>query len=152
MGRIYTPDLIKKYINLQLFNYRFELCLYSRVTLIGGDSGSGRSLLYLALMENGALDPVYYCVRHDEIIYFENQVKYDKKGESHVIVIDNADILLTHAHRFLISSDQRNQYILFGRNTRGLHISTSGYAEVEIKDDVGRLVYPYREMVDPAYW
>ena len=54
-----------------------------------------------------------------------------KKLKDKLIVIDNADILLDDALRAYISLDDKNQYIIIGRNPTGLLLQYDEMYELE---------------------
>lgn len=67
-----------------------------------------------------------------------------------MIVIDNIDIILDDKSRNFINKDKNNQYLLLGRNTKGLSLNINSFARIEIKDNVIYFSYPYLRNVEIA--
>ena len=108
----------------------------NNITILTGDSGEGKSAVFGFIQECIAVDPKLACFNYldkqknifDEISNLVNKL----------IVIDNADILLDEKTRKFISLDDKNQYLIIGRNPSNLFATTDNLFELvtEIKEDI----------------
>lgn len=112
------------------------------VTLVRGESGVGKTVLYEMLKTAsaaGRTDIQCYNLETQRI-----SKKTFKQWKSHMknklIVVDNADIVLTPDARNSIDSDRDNgnTYLIFGRNNAGMYIREDGFAYMI---DTGKRVY-----------
>jgi len=99
-------------------SFRVNLDLDYNITFIVGDSGTGKSALFSFLKELATENKKLICFN-----YLDNNKNYKnsiKKYKGKLIIIDNADILLDDNMRHHIATDDKNQYIIIGRNPSGL--------------------------------
>ena len=91
-----------------------------------GDSGTGKSVAFSILQEAASTDdriiPVSYVSKD-----IENLIR-NQTGK--LIVVDNADVLLTDELRKYIAFDSQNQYLIFGRNPKNLMTTTENLFEL----------------------
>ena len=134
--------MLKK-ISLQGEEVSFSFMLNSRIVVIRGESGSGRTFLFNTWK-------AYAVSRRNNILFFNYTTAQDlynvlQSKRDCLFVIDNADILLTDELRAYIAQDLTNQFVIIGRCVDGLGVGRSGLAEVHIDVDKrkGTLVYPY---------
>lgn len=120
----------------------FDLKFYDRLTLINGDSGVGKTLLFKAIERDTLLlQTNIICLNYDDISS-GNITHILDKTSGHVIIIDNADIALSLEQRIQISMDQKNQYIIFSHTTQGFFPNEKSIAELIVKKNKGILLYP----------
>lgn len=112
------------------FSYRLEFG--SRITLVRGDSATGKTYLF-QMLEDLKLTEQYRAIKlfnyksdnfHLELLECRNKF----------IVIDNADILLEERDRHFINFEKSNQYMLFLRNCDGLNLSAESFM-ILVEDD-----------------
>lgn len=113
-------------------SYIVDFLLTNNIILIMGDSGTGKSVVFSILQEAASIDdrivPVSY-MRKD----ITNQIK-NQTGK--IIIVDNADVILTDELRKHIAFDAQNQYILLGRNPQNLMITAENLFELDsVKND-----------------
>lgn len=115
------------------------------ITLVGGDSGTGKTLLFHTLQKHKLLGEYQDVVL---INYLDEKNKPISDYlrflglEGKMIVIDNADILLSPEDRRYILVDQsRNTYLLFGRRPDYLNLSAMNIAQVVRTGDTCVLEY-----------
>ena len=105
--------------------FSYELCFEDRITLVGGDSASGKTVLY------GMLDDLKMTEPYKSIKLFnyrtENLKESLEKCENCFIVIDKADVLIDDEIRRFINFRFSNQYMLFLRNCDGLNVSANSF-------------------------
>lgn len=112
-------------------SFTVDLQLPSNVTFICGESGVGKSALYSFLQEYAAEEKRMVCLN-----YLDKNKKYRtsiKNSKGKLFVIDNADILLDDILRRYIGVDDKNQYIIIGRNPTGLLLQQNEIMELETK-------------------
>ena len=139
-----------------LKNYRistegvqYSLNFYTDLTIIGGESGVGKTLLFEAFQKKAALgDERFVCIDINYITNLKNMnTTLDNvlKGISNkVIIIDNADVVLNTTQRLKISMDTKNQYIIFAHGTDGFKTNRNGIAKLLVENNKGFLKYPLR--------
>ena len=105
-------------IQTKYTSFEIEFTLEANITFIAGDSGTGRSLVYSVLREYAAENRKIRCFNAlDQKTGYKTTIK---KSKEKLFVIDNADTLLNDDLRRYIALDEKNQYIIFGRNPTGL--------------------------------
>lgn len=129
--------ILEHYTN-RVGNKRFNLNFRDRLTVIMGDSATGKTLLYLKLASESAF--------RDDIVCFNFTAKVDilhevKKRKNTLFVFDNADIILTPEIKRYIQDDESNQYILFGRDTDDLRLAAINIAELVVIGNEIKLNY-----------
>ena len=119
----------------------FDLIFHDALTIVGGESGVGKTLLFKALENDsilGSLDAI--CLNYDDITSGIIDITL-KSSQNKLIVIDNANIILSPEQMFKISIDRSNQYIIFAHSIQGLHPTEKSIAELKVKDNKGTLEY-----------
>ena len=110
--------------------FSYDLEFDDRITLVGGDSGSGKTVLY-EMLEDIKLTDKYKAIklfnyRSDD---FSESIK---QCRDNFIVIDNADILINDEIRKFINFEFSNQYMLFLRNCDGLNVSDKSFKVMKL--------------------
>ena len=118
-------QMVYKSIIFKADPFSYDLEFDDRITLVGGDSGTGKTVLY-EILEDLRLTDEYkniklFNYRSDN---FENSLKQCKNN---FIVIDNANILMNDEIRKFINFEFSNQYMLFLRNCDGLNVSDKSF-------------------------
>lgn len=126
-----------------LYNIEFDLQFRDNLTLIAGDSGKGKTLMFKGLQARSLLkDSNIICVDINRQNLGELKAIRDVSGK--LIVIDNADIMLDDIDRYTITLNKnKNQYIILGRNPSGLGLTPTECALMKIRDDKVVLTYPF---------
>ena len=104
-------QMIYKNITFKAAPFSYDLTFDDRITLVGGDSGTGKTVLYEML----------------EDIRLTDEYKAIKQCRDSFIVIDNADCLINDDVRRFINFELSNQYMLFLRNCDGLNVSDKSF-------------------------
>lgn len=112
-------------ICFQAAPFSYSLKFTSRITLIRGDSATGKTYLY-EMLEDVKLLEQYKKIK---LFNYQSDSFHEelKQCRDRCIVIDNADILLNDADRMFINFEKSNQYILFLRNCSGLNLSVDSF-------------------------
>ena len=126
--------MIYKSITFRVNPFSYNLLFEDRITLVGGDSGTGKTFLYEVLKDLRLTEP--YCA----ITLFNYQSESILDGVSgcrnKFIVMDNADILLNNEIRQFINFECSNQYMLFSRNCDGLNVSDKSFRVLQNRDSL----------------
>lgn len=124
-----VSPLITKHIYTQHTSFVIDIQLQNNITLISGESGTGRTLLYSIIEELAAEDKRIKCFNY--LDYKKSYKSSIKRSKRKLFVIDNADILLDDSIRSYIALDNNNQYIIIGRNPTGLLLSMDEIYELK---------------------
>lgn len=112
--------------------FSYSLVFFSRITLVRGDSATGKTYLYQILEDVKLLD------QYKDIKLFnyksDNFHEELKRCRNKFIVIDNADILLDEEDRGFINFEKSNQYMLFLRNCDGLNLTADSFTVLNDED------------------
>lgn len=109
------PRLIKDRITVSDGRIYFDFKLREPITLVDGDSATGKTLFFKMYQKEVALEHI------DDVLFLnlssantaEPLIKLTKNK---LIIIDNADIVLTDKLALSLRKDKYNQYIIFGRD------------------------------------
>lgn len=113
------------------------------ITFIQGDSGVGKSAVFSFLQELAAEDKTVRCFNYLDLNKSYRLSLRNSKGK--LFVIDNADLLLNDKMRGDIAMDDRNQYILFGRNPTGLLLTSDEIYELNHTVKDGKTVFTLKK-------
>ncbi len=105
------------------FNFR------NNITILMGNSGTGKTAAFSFIRECMAINPKLLCLNYMD--YQKNIKDIISHEEGKLIVIDNADILLDDDTRKYISLDDKNQYLIIGRNPQNLFATKENLFELE---------------------
>lgn len=108
-----------------IVDFTFE----NNIIILMGDSASGKTATFSFIRECMAVNPKIMCLN-----YLDYQIDIKdliSKMEGKLIVIDNADILLDNKTRKYIFLDDRNQYLIIGRNPKNLFAIKENLYELE---------------------
>lgn len=110
-----------------ILNFQFT----NNITILTGDSATGKTVSFSFIKECMALNPHILCLNY--LDYQKNIREIVSQTEGKLIVIDNADILLNDETRKFISLDNRNQYLIIGRNPKNLFATKENLFELVSK-------------------
>lgn len=100
----------------------------NNITILMGDSGTGKTAAFSFIRECMAVNPRILCLNY--LDYQKNIKDIITKEEGKLIVIDNADILLDDDTRKYISLDDKNQYLIIGRNPKNFFATKENLFEL----------------------
>lgn len=114
-----------------IVDFRFT----NNVTILTGASGTGKTAAFSFIKECMALNPDILCLNY--LDYQRDILELLRGAKGKLIVIDNADVLLSDEARKYISLDDRNQYLIMGRNPKNLFATRDNLFELvsEAKDE-----------------
>ena len=120
-------------------SYELDFKFPSNITLIIGDSGTGKTASYSFIRECMSMRNDILCLDYTD--YQKDILSILKTQRGKLIVIDNADILLTGDIRKYISTDDKNQYLIIGRNPDNLFTTKDNLVELESTVDGEKTIF-----------
>jgi DNA replication protein DnaC len=100
----------------------------NNITILTGDSGTGKTAAFSFIQECMAVNSDVMCLNY--LDYQKNIAGVIKSVEKKLIVIDNADVLLSDDIRKYIALDNKNQYLIIGRNPKNLFATKENLFEL----------------------
>ena len=130
--------MIYNEINFEMNPFKYHLAFSSRITLVRGDSVTGKTYLYQMLEDVRMMD-LYKEIR---LFNYKTEDFHGnlKNCRSKFIVIDNADVLLNDEDRRFINFERSNQYLLFMRNCDGLNLTADSFTVLNETDNCISLI------------
>ena len=126
--------MIYNKIVFQADPFSYDLVFDDRITLVGGDSGTGKTVLY------DMLEDLKQTEEYNAIKLFnyksEDVLERLKQCRNNFVVIDNADILMDDEVRRFINFEFSNQYMLFLRNCDGLNVSDKSFKVMKFESNM----------------
>ena len=110
-----------------IVNFRFT----NNITILMGYSGTGKTAAFSFIRECMAVNPNILCINY--LDYQSDIQDMIRRSDGKLIVIDNADILLNDDTRKYISLDDKNQYLIIGRNPKNLFATKENLFELVSK-------------------
>ncbi len=107
-----------------IVDFRFT----NNITILTGDSGTGKTAAFSFIRECMAVNPNILCINY--LDYQKGIRDMISRADGKLIVIDNADILLDDETRKYISLDDKNQYLIIGRNPKNLFATKENLFEL----------------------
>jgi Holliday junction resolvasome RuvABC ATP-dependent DNA helicase subunit len=100
----------------------------NNITILTGDSGTGKTASFSFIQECMAVNPNILCLNY--LDYQKDIAGIIKSAEKKLIVIDNADVILSDEVRKHIALDDKNQYLIIGRNPKNLFATKENLFEL----------------------
>ena len=107
-----------------IVNFKFT----NNITILMGESGTGKTATFSFIRECMAIDSRILCLNY--LDYQKDIMTIISNTQGKLIVIDNADILLSDDIRKYISLDDKNQYLIIGRNPKNLFATKENLFEL----------------------
>ena len=125
--------MIYKNIIFKAAPFSYDLVFDDRITLVGGDSGTGKTVLY-EMLEDLRLTDEYQAIK---LFNYKSDALLESMQQcrGRFIVIDNADILIDDEVRRFINFEFSNQYMLFLRNCDGLNVSDKSFKVLKLNNN-----------------
>ena len=126
-------QMIYKNITFKAAPFSYDLVFEDRITLVGGDSGTGKTVFY-EILEDLRLTDEYNAIKlfNYKSDHFSEAIK---QCRDNFIVVDNADILINDEVRRFVNFEFSNQYMLFLRNCDGLNVSDKSFKVLELDNN-----------------
>ena len=117
--------MIYDIIKFEADPFTYFLDFSYRITLVRGDSATGKTYLY-QMLEDLRMTKEYQAIK---LFNYKTEDFHEnlKRCRDRFVVIDNADLLLDDEDRRFINFDCSNQYMLFARNCDGLNLSAGSF-------------------------
>ena len=109
-------------------SYILNFDFTNNITILTGSSATGKTASFSFMRECMAVNPDIVCINYQD--YQKDIRKMIAEETGKLIVIDNADILLDDAARKYISMDDKNQYLIIGRNPKNLFVTSDNLCEL----------------------
>lgn len=113
-----SKPIVMEHFSTEHTSFVLDFKFTNNITILTGDSGTGKTASFSFIKECMALNPDILCLNY--LDYQKNICDILRNAEKKLIVIDNADILLDEAARKYIALDNKNQYLIIGRNPKNL--------------------------------
>ncbi len=126
-------QMVYKNIIFKAAPFSYDLEFDDRITLVGGDSGTGKTVLY-EMLEDLRLTDEYKSIKLFNY-KSDNLLESIKQCRNNFIVIDNADILITDEVKRFVNFEFSNQYMLFLRNCDGLNVSDKSFKVLKLNNN-----------------
>ncbi|WP_242943043.1 ATPase [Eubacterium uniforme] len=126
-------QMIYKNIAFKADPFSYDLTFDDRITLVGGDSATGKTVLY-EMLEDLRLTDEYKAIK---LFNYKSDNLFEsiKQCKGNFIVMDNADILVDDDVRKFINFEFSNQYMLFLRNCDGLNVSDKSFKVLKFEQN-----------------
>lgn len=115
----------------------------NNITLLMGDSGTGKTASFSFIKECMALNSDIVCLNY--LDYQKNIGDIIRSVEKKLVVIDNADILLDDDTRKYIALDDKNQYLIIGRNPKNMFATKENLFELVSEKEGEQIVLRIKE-------
>ncbi len=115
-------------------SYIIDFDFTNNITILTGSSATGKTASFSFIRECMAINPHILCLNYQD--YQKDIKKIISEQSGKLIVIDNADILLNDDTRKYISLDDKNQYLIIGRNPKNLFTTSDNLFEL-VSEKIG---------------
>ena len=109
-------------------SYVVNFTFTNNITILTGFAATGKTVSFTIIKECMAINPNILCLNY--LDYQRNIKDIISKIKGKLVVIDNADILLDDDTRKYISMDDKNQYLIIGRNPKNLFATRENLFEM----------------------
>ena len=128
------PKVYKSIIG-NCFGLNIELYFDCNITMLYGDSGTGKTMLAQIFSTMTSKYRIKVFDYRDSFSTKQDVTKFLKTSRGYFVVIDNADILLDKEDRQSICLNDSNQYLIIGRQPKGLLLNKNNFKELEIANN-----------------
>lgn len=134
---MYSKPVVMENLKARHTTFSVEFHFTNNITLLMGDSGRGKTLIFTILQELSAIDKRIVCINYLDI---NEEIKEEiEKASGKLIIIDNADVILGDDTRKVIAFDRENQYLIIGRNPKNLLITRENLFELN-QEKIGNVM------------
>ena len=123
-----SKPIVIEHFSTEHTSFILDFEFTNNITILTGDSGTGKTVSFSFIKECMALNPDIVCLNY--LDYQKNIGDIIRNSEKKLIVIDNADILLDDDTRKYIALDDKNQYFIIGRNPKNLFATKENFFEL----------------------
>ncbi len=123
-----SKPIVMEHFSTEHTSFVLDFEFTNNITILTGDSGTGKTVSFSFIKECTALNPDIVCFNY--LDYQKNIGDIVRNTEKKLIVIDNADVLLNDDTRKYIALDDKNQYLIIGRNPKNLFATKENLFEL----------------------
>lgn len=123
-----SKPVVMEHFSTEHTSFALDFEFTNNITILTGDSGTGKTASFSFIKECMALNSDIVCLNY--LDYQKNIGNIIRTTEKKLIVIDNADILLDDDTRKYIALDDKNQYLIIGRNPKNLFVTKENLFEL----------------------
>ena len=109
-------------------SFLVDFTFKNNITILMGDSGTGKTATFSFIRDCMSINPKIVCFNY--LDYQKDMKTIISREQGKLIVIDNADILPDNDTRKYISVDDKNQYLIIGRNPKNLFATKDNLFEL----------------------
>jgi hypothetical protein len=132
------PKVMENY-KTDYINIKVDLVFTCNLEFVEGDSGTGKTLLWQCLKNDSFLNKKLVLINYENTSEEVKDLILESKGN--LIVIDNADIVLNSSKlRKHVALDLKNQYIIFGRDTKYYFLTKENMKKMNFNNNVLSIV------------
>ena len=123
-----SKPIVMKHFSTVHTSYIVNFEFTNNITILTGASATGKTASFSFIRECMAVNPDIVCINYQD---YQKDIKKLIASETGKLgVIDNADILLDDEIRKYISLDDKNQYLIIGRNPKYLFTTSDNLFEL----------------------
>lgn len=131
-----SEPIVMRHLSVVHTSYVLNFDFTNNITILTGSSATGKTVSFSFIRELMSVNPNIVCLNY---LDYQKNIKHVISGEKgKLIVIDNADILLDDDTRKYISLDDKNQYLIIGRNPKNLFTTSDNLFEL-VSEKVGEV-------------
>ena len=123
-----SKPIVMKHFSTVHTSYIVNFEFTNNITILTGASATGKTASFSFIRECMAVNPDIVCINYQD--YQKHIKKLIASETGKLVVIDNADILLDDEIRKYISLDDKNQYLIIGRNPKNLFTTSDNLFEL----------------------
>lgn len=133
-----SKPIVMEHFSTEHTSFALDFEFTNNITLLMGDSGTGKTASFSFIKECMALNPDILCLNY--LDYQKDIASIIQSVNRKLIVIDNADVLLDDEIRKYIAVDDKNQYLIIGRNPRNLFATKENLFELVSEKQGERMI------------
>ena len=138
-----SKPIVMEHFSTVHSSFIVDFTFKNNITILMGDSGTGKTAAFSFIQECMAINPDILCLNY--LDYQKNIKDILEASQGKLVVIDNADILLDDDTRKYISVDDKNQYLIIGRNPKNLFATKENLYELQSKTSGEQTIFILKE-------
>ena len=123
-----SKPIVMEHFSTVHTSYILNFDFTNNIIILTGLSATGKTASFSFMRECMAVNSNIVCINYQD--YKKDIKKIIAAETGKLIVIDNADILLDDDTRNYISMDDKNQYLIMGRNPKNLFATSDNLFEL----------------------
>ncbi len=138
-----SKPIVMEHFSTEHTSFVLDFEFTNNITLLMGDSGTGKTVSFSFIKECMALNSDIVCLNY--LDYQKNIGDIIRNAEKKLVVIDNADVLLDDDTRKYIALDGKNQYLIIGRNPANIFATKENLFELVSEKEGEQIVLRIKE-------